>query len=53
MDLPTHRVVFHDGTLCRGEIFGGEGRQRRMLMDEGVTFLDDGRVNMTECGLKY
>jgi len=53
LNLPAHRVVFSDGRLCRGEIFGGEGRQRRILMDEGITFLDDGRVDMAASGMKY
>ena len=34
--VPCHRVVFADGSLCRGFAFGGPDEQRRMLEDEGV-----------------
>ena len=44
--VPCHRVVFRDGSLCRGFAFGGPGEQRRMLEAEGVGFLGDGRVDM-------
>ena len=44
--IPCHRVVFKDGRLATGFAFGGEGVQRAMLEEEGVTFDDDGRVIM-------
>lgn len=44
--VPCHRVVFKDGSLAPGFAFGGPGRQREMLEDEGVTFTPDGKVNM-------
>lgn len=47
--VPCHRVVFKDGSLCPGFVFGGAGAQREMLADEGVTFLPDGRVDMGAC----
>lgn len=47
---PCHRVVFKDGSLCRGFAFGGEEVQRRLLEEEGVVFLSDGRVDMDKCG---
>lgn len=50
-DLPCHRVVFRDGSLCSDGIFGGPGAQRSLLEAEGVTFTKDGRVNMKECGI--
>lgn len=48
--LPCHRVVYKDGSLCRGAAFGGydEGLQRLMLEDEGISFLPDGRVDMAK-----
>lgn len=44
--VPCHRVVFKDGSLCEGFVFGGPDEQRRMLEEEGVRFLPDGRVDM-------
>ncbi len=41
--LPWHRVVFKDGSLC-----SGWAAHKPLLMDEGVTFTSDGRVNMAE-----
>ena len=40
--VPCHRVVTRDGRLCPSY-----KEQRRLLEDEGVTFLPDGRVNMS------
>ena len=47
--LPCHRVVFKDGSLCEGYVFGGPGEQRRRLEAEGVAFTPDGRVDMAAC----
>lgn len=47
--IPCHRVVKKDGSLAEGFAFGGEGVQRRLLEDEGVSFLPDGRVDMEKC----
>ncbi len=44
--IPCHRVVFKDGKICTGFAFGGEAVQRKLLEDEGVIFLPDGRVDM-------
>lgn len=44
--VPCHRVVYKDGSLAQGYAFGGPGVQRALLEDEGVEFLDDGRVDM-------
>lgn len=46
---PCHRVVFRDGSLAAGYVFGGEGEQRRRLLEEGVIFLPDGHVDMESC----
>ncbi len=48
-DVPCHRVVFKDGSLCRGFAFGGPEVQRAMLAEEGVAFLEDGRVDLSLC----
>ena len=35
---PCHRVVFADGSLASGYAFGGEGVQKKILLEEGVEF---------------
>lgn len=40
-ELPCHRVLFKDGSLCKGFAFGGPEVQRELLEAEGVTFIDD------------
>ncbi len=47
--IPCPRVVFQDGSTCTGYAFGGPEVQHRMLEDEGVRFLPDGRVDMAAC----
>ena len=47
--IPCHRVVFKDGSLCKGFVFGGPDEQRQMLEAEGVTFVEDGRIDMDAC----
>lgn len=44
-NIPCHRVIFADGSLSKGYLFGGEGQQRRKLEEEGVQFLQNGKVN--------
>lgn len=48
-EIPCHRVVFADGSLAKGFAFGGPDVQRQLLEAEGVSFLDDGRVDLTVC----
>ncbi len=48
-EYPCHRVVFKDGSLAAGYIFGGPGEQRKRLVDEGVPFADDTHVDITRC----
>ncbi len=45
-NLPCHRVVNRNGTMAPGGIFGGEKNQRRILEEEGVTFLENGCIDM-------
>ena len=47
--VPCHRVVFADGSLASGFAFGGEGVQRQMLLNEGVIFCENGKVDMEKC----
>ena len=48
--VPCHRVVFADGRLAPGFAFGGPDDQRRMLEEEGVSFLSSGKVDLRRCG---
>lgn len=45
--IPCHRVVTRNGEVSKAFAFGGENMQRLMLSEEGVEFLDDGRVDMS------
>lgn len=47
--IPCHRVVFANGSVCTGFAFGGPEVQRALLAEEGVRFLEDGRVDMAAC----
>lgn len=50
--VPCHRVVFQDGRLAKGFVFGGAGVQRQLLEAEGVEITADGCVNMNKCRWK-
>lgn len=50
--IPCHRIVMKDGSLTPAFAFGGMNEQRRLLENEGVVFLPDGRVDIQKCGLK-
>jgi len=49
LGLPCHRVVSRDGSLAPHYAFGGEHIQRGMLMEEGIIFTEDGRIDMKRC----
>lgn len=44
--IPCHRVVTRNGEVSKAFAFGGENMQRVLLAEEGVTFLEDGRVDL-------
>lgn len=44
--IPCYRVVNRFGEVSRSFAFGGENRQRLLLEQDGVPFLDDGRVDL-------
>jgi len=46
---PCHRVVFKDGSLCSGYAFGGKDIQRERLVEEGVVFREEYKVDMDKC----
>lgn len=47
--IPCHRVVFKDGSLTQGFAFGGRDVQKGMLLNEGVTFSEEYKVDMIKC----
>ena len=48
-EIPCHRVVFADGHICEGFVFGGPDAQRELLLGEGVAFKDDMHVDLAAC----
>lgn len=44
--IPCFRVVNRKGECSGSFAFGGQTAQRRLLEEDGVTFLKDGRVDM-------
>ena len=48
-EVPCHRVVFKDGSLCTGFAFGGLDVQKSLLESEGVAFADDTHVDLSTC----
>jgi methylated-DNA-protein-cysteine methyltransferase-like protein len=46
LNLPCHRVVNKAGILAPDYVFGGADLQREMLEQEGITFTEDGRIDM-------
>lgn len=44
--IPCHRVVTKNGEVSKAFAFGGENMQRIMLAEEGIDFLEDGRVDL-------
>ncbi|HBF38323.1 MAG TPA: cysteine methyltransferase [Firmicutes bacterium] len=46
LKLPCHRVIHSNGQLAPEYVFGGQARQREMLIDEGVSFKPNGTVEL-------
>ncbi len=46
--IPCHRVVNRFGEVSSAFAFGGENMQRRLLSEEGVDFLADGRIDLAK-----
>ena len=44
--IPCHRVVNRFGEVSSAFAFGGENRQIELLQSEGVTFTQDGKVDL-------
>lgn len=45
-EIPCHRVVMRDGSVAPGFVFGGPEVQRQILESEGISFTDEGKVDM-------
>lgn len=44
--IPCHRVVNREGKVAPGFAFGGPGIQKAMLLNEGISFIDDEKVDL-------
>lgn len=44
--IPCHRVVFSDGRICEGFAFGGKEVQKALLLNEGVEFCEEYRIDL-------
>ncbi len=49
LNIPCHRVVNKSGKMAPYYAFGGEQFQRFLLEQEGVTFLENGCIDMEKC----
>lgn len=47
--IPCHRVISRRGSMAPAEVFGGPGVQSALLRGEGVFFLSDATVDMSQC----
>lgn len=52
LDIPCHRVVNQSGGIAPGYAFGGSGKQRELLENEGVVFKENGCIDMKRCQWK-
>lgn len=47
--IPCHRVVNKDGRLAPSYVFGGPMEQKVRLLEEGLKFIDEQRVDLIHC----
>ncbi len=47
-EVPCHRVVNRNGEISSGFAFGGMEVQKEMLEAEGITFDEDGKIDLNE-----
>lgn len=46
--LPCHRVVNRFGELASEHVFNGSKNQRHLLETEGITFLNNGKIDLKQ-----
>lgn len=46
--IPCHRVVNREGKVAESFVFGGGNVQRQMLEQEGITFENDGHIDLSK-----
>ena len=51
--IPCHRVVNREGRVAPSFAFGGTDAQRQLLEGEGVSFLENGLVDMEKHAVKF
>ena len=45
--IPCHRVVNRFGEVSTAFAFGGENMQKLLLIEEGIEFLPDGKIDLS------
>jgi methylated-DNA-protein-cysteine methyltransferase related protein len=50
LDIPAQRVISKEGVLTGAAAFGAQDRMRSLLEEDGVTFEEDGHVDMKRYG---
>lgn len=48
-NIPCHRVVNKEGKVALNYAFDGWKEQKRKLLEEGVKFIDEMRVDLDKC----
>jgi methylated-DNA-protein-cysteine methyltransferase-like protein len=48
-NISCHRVIFADGSLSKNYAFCGEKSQKEKLKKEGVSLLNNAKVNLKRC----
>lgn len=50
--IPCHRVVNRKGEVAEFYAFGGPEAQRKLLVSEGVTFKENGKIDLKKYGIE-
>ena len=51
-NIPCHRVVNYKGNVAEYYAFGGPEAQRKRLEEEGITFKENGKIDLKIYGIK-